>query len=158
MIGGQQRWEIVVESASVFGLSHSGCFRRERRRLVFLFNVLMIEKLHLVIIRDLPSGVYDDFDPAGGLQIILALVGSYLGDRGTRMAHATYRATVRIVTHARDLGALVRLCTGSLRSGRIHGPKRISGGASAAGHNYPELLTARNVVSVSEPVSQVQAG
>ena len=121
MIGGQQRWEIVVESASVFGLSHSGCFRRERRRLVFLFNVLMIEKLHLVIIRDLPSGVYDDFDPAGGLQIILALVESYLGDRGTRMAHATYRTTVRVVTHARDLGALVRLCTGSLRSGR-NGP------------------------------------
>ena len=58
---------IVVESASVFELSHSGCFRRESRRLVFLFNVLMIEKLHLVIIRDLASGVYDDFDPPGGL-------------------------------------------------------------------------------------------
>ena len=66
VIGGQQLWEIVVESASVFELSHSGCFRRERRRLVFLFN-LMIEKLHLVIIRDLASGVYDDFDPPGGL-------------------------------------------------------------------------------------------
>ena len=118
----------------------------------------MIEKLHLVIIRDLVSGVYDDLDPAGGLQIILALVGSYLGGRGSQMAHATYRAIVRIVTHARNLGALVRLCAGFLRTGRIYGPKRISRGASAAGHNNSELLSARNVVSVSEPVSQVQTG